>query len=108
MPGYCLRPRDRRVGEILYCCTRQLALSASLTYWIELLPMSARGRIMTLTKQLADAGSPANPASSPGLGAGHGGGAAVGAGGPGPRATKRDAMARSAVTLTFAQNREVP
>jgi hypothetical protein len=32
----------------------------------------------------------------------------VGAGGPRLRATKRDAMARSAVTLTFAQNREVP
>ena len=39
-------------ANILYCCTRGLALSSSLTNWNELLPSSARGSTMTRMKRL--------------------------------------------------------
>src|SRR3974390_3310217 len=39
-------------ARTLYCCTRGLFLSASFTYWIELLPSNARGRIITRMKRL--------------------------------------------------------
>jgi hypothetical protein len=42
MPGYSFGRAIGASAKILYCCTRGFALSASLTYWIELLPMSAR------------------------------------------------------------------
>jgi hypothetical protein len=38
--------------KTLYCCERGFDLSASLTYWIELLPMRSRGRIRTRTKRV--------------------------------------------------------
>jgi len=66
LPGYSFGRAIGASAKILYCCTRGFALSASLTYWIELLPMSARGRIMTLTKRLGrSAAACANTASGP-------------------------------------------
>ena len=53
-------------AKILYCCPRGFALSASLTNWNELLPISERGRIITRMKRLGLSGAAcANTGSGP-------------------------------------------
>src|ERR1700730_16663706 len=55
LPGYDCWTVGRVIGtsaRILYCCTRGLLLSASFTYWSELLPIDSRGRIITRMKRL--------------------------------------------------------
>src|SRR5262245_21592026 len=61
-------PRGRAMGtsaKILYCCTRGLAASAASTNCSELLPMSARGRIITRMKRLGRSAACANTGSGP-------------------------------------------
>src|SRR5262245_4150848 len=52
-------------AKILYCCARGLAASAASTNCSELLPMSARGRIMTRMKRLGRSAACANTGSGP-------------------------------------------
>src|SRR5262249_32036603 len=52
--------------KILYCCDLGFALSSSSTYWIELFPNSARGRIITRMNRLGrSAAAWANTGSGP-------------------------------------------
>src|SRR5262249_38426841 len=63
-----LYPVGRAMGtsaKILYCCTRGLAASAASTNCSELLPMSARGRIITRMKRLGRSAACANTGSGP-------------------------------------------
>src|SRR5215475_14486977 len=52
-------------AKILYCCTRGLAASAASTNCSELLPRSARGRIITRMKRLGRSAACANTGSGP-------------------------------------------
>src|SRR5260370_42479347 len=61
-------PRGRAIGKsakIAYCCARGLAASAASTNCSELLPMSARGRIITRMKRLGPQRGGAEPDPGP-------------------------------------------
>src|SRR5262249_51081129 len=63
-----LYPVGRAIGtsaKILYCCARGLAASAASTNCSELLPSSARGRIITRMKRLGCSAACAKTGSGP-------------------------------------------